>query len=111
VIWSLEALKGAHPFYNAYYANVTSSEQTGDHEVTFRFSETGNRELPQIVGQIPVLSKAWWTGQNAKGETRDINSTTLEVPLGNGAYRIAEVKPATRSPLSGSRTTGRQTCR
>jgi microcin C transport system substrate-binding protein len=93
VIWSLEALKGAHPFYNAYYANVTSSEQTGDHEVTFRFSETGNRELPQIVGQIPVLSKAWWTGQNAKGETRDINSTTLEVPLGNGAYRIAEVKP------------------
>ena len=93
VIWSLEALKGAHPFYNAYYANVTSSEQTGDHEVTFRFSESGNRELPQIVGQIPVLSKAWWTGKNAKGENRDINSTTLEVPLGNGAYRIAEVKP------------------
>jgi microcin C transport system substrate-binding protein len=92
VIWSLQALKGAHPFYNAYYANVTASEQTGEHEVTFRFSESGNRELPQIVGQIPVLSKAWWTGQNAKGETRDINNTTLEVPLGNGAYRIAEVK-------------------
>ena len=93
VIWSLEALKGAHPFYNAYYANVTSVEQTADHEVTFKFSQSGNRELPQIVGQIPVLSKAWWTGKNDKGETRDINSTTLEVPLGNGAYRIAEVKP------------------
>ncbi len=93
VIWSLEALKGAHPFYNSYYANVTAAEQTADNEVTFRFSEAGNRELPQIVGQIPVLSKAWWTGKNDKGETRDINNTTLEVPLGNGAYRITEVKP------------------
>ncbi len=93
VIWSLEALKAAHPFYNSYYANVTAAEQTADNEVTFRFSEAGNRELPQIVGQISVLSKAWWTGKNDKGETRDINNTTLEVPLGNGAYRIAEVKP------------------
>ena len=93
VIWSLEALKAAHPFYNSYYANVTAAEQTADNEVTFRFSEAGNRELPQIVGQIPVLSKAWWTGKNDKGETRDINNTTLEVPLGNGAYRITEVKP------------------
>ena len=95
VIWSLEALKGAHPFYNSYYANVTAAEQTADNEVTFRFNQAGNRELPQIVGQIPVLSKAWWTGKNDKGETRDINNTTLEVPLGNGAYRIAEVKPGT----------------
>ncbi len=95
VIWSLEALKGAHPFYNSYYANVTAAEQTADNEVTFRFNQAGNRELPQIVGQIPVLSKAWWTGTNDKGETRDINNTTLEVPLGNGAYRIAEVKPGT----------------
>ena len=93
VIWSLEALKAAHPFYNSYYANVTAAEQTADNEVTFRFSEAGNRELPQIVGQIPVLSKTWWTGKNDKGETRDINNTTLEVPLGNGAYRITEVKP------------------
>ena len=99
VIWSLDALKAAHPFYNAYYANVTSAEQTGDREVTFRFSEAGNRELPQIVGQISVLSKAWWTGKNDKGETRDINNTTLEVPLGNGAYRITEVKPGTSVTL------------
>ena len=95
VIWSLEALKGAHPFYNSYYANVTAAEQTADNEVTFRFNQAGNRELPQIVGQIPVLSKAWWTGKNDKGEARDINNTTLEVPLGNGAYRIREVKPGT----------------
>ncbi len=78
---------------------MSATEQTGDNEVTFRFNQSGNRELPQIVGQIPVLSKAWWTGKNDKGETRDINSTTLEAPLGNGAYRIAEVKPGTSITL------------
>jgi len=93
VIWSMSELKKSHPAYNFYYKNVTSGEKTGDLEVTFRFSESGNRELPQIVGQLPVLSKAWWTGKNDKGETRNLSETTLEPPLGNGAYKVASVKP------------------
>ncbi len=93
VIWSMTELKKAHPAYNFYYNNVVSGEKTGELEVTFRFSESGNRELPQIVGQLPVLSKAWWTGKNDRGETRDLSATTLEPPLGNGAYRVADVKP------------------
>ncbi len=93
VIWSMIELKKSHPRYNFYYKNVVSGEKTGDQEVTFKFSESGNRELPQIVGQLPVLSKAWWTGKNDKGETRNLNETTLEAPLGNGAYKVASVKP------------------
>ena len=93
VIWSLSALKGAHPFYNAYYANIASAEPTGENEVTFRFSEKGNRELPQISGQLPILPKHWWTGTDANGKARDINATTLEIPLGSGPYRATEVKP------------------
>lgn len=93
VIWSLSALKGAHPFYNAYYMNITAAEKTGDHEVTFRFSEKGNRELPQISGQLPILPKHWWTGKDAKGNARDINATSLEIPLGSSPYRATEVKP------------------
>lgn len=92
VIWSMIELKKSHPRYNFYYKNVVSGEKTGDLEVMFKFSETGNRELPQIVGQLPVLSKAWWTGKNDKGETRSLNETTLEAPLGNGAYKVASVK-------------------
>ncbi len=92
VIWSMIELKKAHPRYNFYYKNVVSGEKTGDLEVTFKFSESGNRELPQIVGQLPVLSKAWWTGKNDKGETRKLTETTLEAPLGNGAYKVASVK-------------------
>ena len=93
VVWSMVELKKSHPRYNFYYKNVVSGEKTGDQEVTFKFSESGNRELPQIVGQLPVLSKAWWTGKNDKGETRNLNETTLEAPLGNGAYKVASVKP------------------
>lgn len=93
VIWSMTELKKAHPAYNFYYKNVVRGDKTGDLEVTFTFSESGNRELPQIVGQLPVLSKAWWTGKNDKGEARNLSSTTLEPPLGNGAYKVANVKP------------------
>lgn len=93
VIWTLDALKSSHPFYNAYYRNIEKVEQTGDHEVTFIFTEKGNRELPLITGQLPVLPKHWWTGTDAKGNQRNIQETTLEVPLGSGAYVATEVKP------------------
>ncbi len=92
VIWSMEALREAHPFYNSYYKNITKVEQTGDHEVGFIFNGSGNRELPLITGQLPVLPKHWWTGKNANGKQRDIKETTLEVPLSSGAYKAADVK-------------------
>lgn len=92
VIWSLEALKASHPSYNFYYKNVSKGEQTGEHEVTLIFSEKGNRELPQISGQLPVLPKHWWTGKDANGKARDINATSLEIPLGSGPYKCVEMK-------------------
>ncbi len=92
VIWSMEALREAHPFYNSYYKNITKAEQSGDHEVTFIFNQSGNRELPLITGQLPVLPKHWWTGKDANGKQRNINETTLEVPLASSAYRAAEIK-------------------
>ncbi|WP_415007996.1 ABC transporter substrate-binding protein [Aestuariivirga sp.] len=93
VIWSLEALRAAHPFYNAYYKNIARAEQTGEREVTFTFSEAGNRELPSITGDLPVLPKHWWTGTDAKGKPRNIQETSLEVPLASGSYKAVEVKP------------------
>jgi microcin C transport system substrate-binding protein len=95
VIWSMQSLRDANPFYNFYYKNIASAEQTGDNEVTFTFSVKGNRELPLITGQMPVLPKHWWAGQDSQGRQRDIKETTLEVPLGSGAYVASEVKPGT----------------
>ncbi|MCL4766239.1 MAG: extracellular solute-binding protein [Hyphomicrobiaceae bacterium] len=88
VVFSLEALKKAHPHYNAYYRNVVRAEKTGEHEVTFTFDQKGNRELPQIVGQLPVLPKHFWEAKGAGGEQRDLSRSSLEVPLGSGPYRI-----------------------
>lgn len=93
VIWSMQALKSAHPQYAFYYKDVVKAEQTGEREVTFTFTAPGNRELPQIVGQLPVLPKHWWTGKDAKGEQRSIEQTSMEPPLGSGPYTVAEVKP------------------
>jgi len=89
VVFSFEVLKENSPQYAAYYHNVTKAEATGPHEVTFTFSEKGNRELPQIVGQLPVLPKHWWQGKDATGKTRNPTETTLEIPLGSGPYRLA----------------------
>lgn len=93
VIWSFETLKEVNPFYAAYYHNVTKAEAVNKHKVTFSFSMSGNRELPQIMGQLFVLPKHYWTSTDAKGKARDVTQTTLDAPLGSGAYRIAEVKP------------------
>jgi microcin C transport system substrate-binding protein len=90
VIFSFEAFKKHHPQLSAYYSHVTKAEKTGDREITFTFDQPGNRELPQIVGQISVMPKHYWEGTDKSGNKRDIGATTLETPLGNGAYRIKE---------------------
>ena len=88
VIWSFETLTELHPQWSAYYKNIVSAEKTGDGEVTFTFDQTGNRELPNIVGDLTILPKNWWEGGDASGNKRDITQPTPEVPLGSGPYRI-----------------------
>jgi microcin C transport system substrate-binding protein len=94
VIFSFNAFKKYSPQLAAYYRHVVKVEKTGDHELTFSFDSPGNRELPQIVGQLMVLPQHWWEGTDANGNKRDIGSTTLEPPLGSGAYRIRDFSPA-----------------
>jgi microcin C transport system substrate-binding protein len=87
VIWTFETLKEkGEPFYRFYYKNIARAVKLGEHRVKFEFSGPPNRELPQITGQLPVLSKAWWS-------TRDFTKTTLESPMGSGPYRISSFEP------------------
>lgn len=86
VIFSFETLRDkGDPFYRSYYGGVKSVEKTGPNAVTFTFREAGNRELPLIVGQLPVIPKHYW-------QDRDFTATTLEPPLGSGPYRIARAE-------------------
>ena len=93
VVWSFTVTKENSPSYSLYWHNVTKAEVTGEREVTFTFSEAGNRELPQVIGQLRVLPKHWWTGKDAQGRQRNIAETTLEIPLGSGPYRLAKFDP------------------
>jgi len=87
VVWTFETLMSeGHPYYRAYYANVVSAEKLDDHKVKFTFDQTGNRELPLIMGQLPILPKHYY-------ETHTFNQTTMEPPLGSGPYRVKAVDP------------------
>ncbi len=93
VIFSMQAWKQNSPQLGAYYRHVVKAEKIGEREVTFTFDGPGNRELPQIVGQLPVLAKHWWEGTDKSGNKRDITETTLEPPLGSGPYRMKDFAP------------------
>ncbi len=82
VVWSFETLttKGS-PQYRFMYREVASVEKLDERRVRFTFAETTNRELPLIVGQMPILPRHYWEG-------RDFEKTTLEPPLGSGPYRV-----------------------
>jgi microcin C transport system substrate-binding protein len=87
VVWTFATLrtKGL-PMYRSYYGDVTKVVKEGDRGVRFYFKSAKNRELPQIIGQMPVLSKAYWSG-------RDFEKTTLDPPLGSGPYTIQSIDP------------------
>jgi len=89
VVYSFDMVKEHHPLFANYYRHVVSAEKTGERDVTFHFDEKNNRELPNILGQFPIIPKHWWEGQDSKGNKRDISKTTLEPVMGSGPYKIA----------------------
>lgn len=93
VAWSFDKIMELNPSQANYYANVTKAEVTAPGEVTFTFDQTGNRELPHIMGQLIVLPQHWWEGTGPDGKPRDIGRSTLEPPLGSGPYKLDSFSP------------------
>ncbi len=89
VVFSFDKFKELNISRANYYRHVTAAAVTGEREVTFRFDEKNNRELPLILGQLHILPKHWWEGTGPDGKPRDISRSTLEPVLGSGPYRIA----------------------
>jgi len=85
VLWTFDMLrqKGA-PLWRIYYADVAKAEQLGTYRIKFTFKPGSNRELPLILGQFPIASKAYY-------EKVPFDSTATEAPLGSGPYRVAHV--------------------
>lgn len=72
------------PFYRAYYGDVKEVVADDRLTVTFHFHHGRNRELPLVLGQLPVLPAHYWA-------EHDFTRTTLTPPLGSGPYRITRV--------------------
>lgn len=85
VVFSFETLlqKGKIDF-KRYYADVKSVKALNDLEVIFYFKTDSNKELPLILGQIPILPSHIYLkdGKNTFGEN------PLQIPVGSGAYRV-----------------------
>ena len=87
VVWTFDTLREkGQPAYRSYYGDVTKVTPEGERGVRFTFKSADNRELPVILGEMPVLSKKYWA-------SRDFAKTTLDPPLGSGAYKVAAVDP------------------
>lgn len=82
IIFSFTSIveKGA-PIYKVYYSDVESVEKINDKHVRFMFKHNNNRELPLIISQIHIFSKADWEG-------KDFDKTYLTPPLGSGPYLV-----------------------
>ncbi len=82
VIFSFNILKEkGHPAYRSYYKDVANAEKVGNHSVRFNIANKENRELPLILGDLPVLSKKFF-------ETNDFTKTTMQRVMGSGPYRV-----------------------
>lgn len=87
VVWTFDTLRTkGRPSYRAYYADVQKAEALTPLRVKFTFKPGVNRELPLIIGQMSVLSKAYYDKVN-------FEQTSLEAPLGSGPYKVARVEP------------------
>lgn len=83
VVWTFNTLlEKGRPFFRQYYADVADVAADGPQRVVFHFKTAKNRELPQILGEMPILPKHWWA-------TRDFSRPLTEAPLGSGPYRVA----------------------
>ncbi|MBR6412379.1 MAG: ABC transporter substrate-binding protein [Alphaproteobacteria bacterium] len=87
VLFSFNILKEKGvPMYRAYYRDVLSVEVPADDTVIFHLSPTTNRELPLILGELPILSEAYW-------KNRDFTQTSLDIPVSSGPYLIKKIVP------------------
>jgi microcin C transport system substrate-binding protein len=87
VIFSFNILREQGvPMYRAYYRDVVSAEALSPTTVVFHLTQGTNRELPLILGELPILPKAYW-------ETRDFSKTSLEIPVTSGPYLIEKIEP------------------
>jgi peptide/nickel transport system substrate-binding protein len=83
--WQVMRDKG-RPNYRSYYGKVVKAEAVGERAVRFDLEGADDRELPLILGLMPVFAK-----HATNPDT--FEETSFQAPLGSGPYLAAEVDP------------------
>ncbi|MBX9927197.1 MAG: extracellular solute-binding protein [Hyphomicrobiaceae bacterium] len=87
VLFSFEVLKErGRPNHRSYFQKVERAHEVGERRVRFKFASGADRELPLILGLMPILSSKALTAET-------FEQTRLDTFLGSGPYRIARVDP------------------
>jgi microcin C transport system substrate-binding protein len=83
VAWTFNTLLAqGRPSMRVQFVDVKDVEVEGPRRVRFNFKSTQNRELPLMVGGLPVLPKHFFDG-------RDFTAPLTATPIGSGPYRIS----------------------
>ena len=83
--WQLLRDKG-RPNHRSYYGKVAKAEAIGERTVRFDLAGAGDRELPLILGLMPVLPR-----HAVNADT--FEDAALAAPVGSGPYRVGQVEP------------------
>ncbi|MFT3733388.1 MAG: extracellular solute-binding protein [Hyphomicrobium sp.] len=88
VVNTLNLLKSlaTRPQYSQTLRDVEKAEALDPETVRYTFKGNLVRDLPVLVAQLPVLSKAYYTAN-------PYDQTSLKPPLGSGPYRIKAFNP------------------
>lgn len=87
VLGSFELLKTkGRPNHRTYFSKVIKAEKLGERRVRFVFQDNSDRELPLILGLMPVFSS-----KTIDPETFD--QTTLKPLVASGPYTVSKVDP------------------
>jgi peptide/nickel transport system substrate-binding protein len=89
--WSLLREKG-RPNHRLFYTKVVKAEALDDRTVRFDFGGS-DRELPLILGLMPVLPKH-------AVDVATFEETSMTAPMGSGAYLVTAVKPGASVTLT-----------
>ena len=85
VVFSWQLLRDhGHPRYRTYYAKVKAASAPSPHTVRFEFGGEGDREMPLILGLMPVFPRH-------ATDPDHFEETTLAAPVGSGPYVVAAV--------------------
>jgi microcin C transport system substrate-binding protein len=87
VAFSLNILKAqGHPLIGQSLRDFTGASADGDSTVTVSFAPKRARDVPLFVAGLPIFSRAYYAA-------KPFNQSTLDIPLGSGAYRVGRFEP------------------